>query len=82
MNNEKNTPEAEIEVENITARFCYCQPKMTRNGHPSTCVTKIVSRLNNNNYKYYYEHLSFDGGHYIVKKHFDKVFEFAENHFK
>jgi len=43
---------------------------------------KIVSRLVENNFKYYYEHFSFDGGHHDTKKHFDKVFEFLDSHFK
>jgi pimeloyl-ACP methyl ester carboxylesterase len=43
---------------------------------------KIVSRLVQNNFKYYYEHFSFDGGHNDSRKHFDKVFDFLDNHFK
>jgi len=43
---------------------------------------KIVNRLVENNFKYYYEHFSFDGGHHDTKKHFDKVFEFLDRHFK
>ncbi|MBT1711236.1 hypothetical protein KK062_23530 [Fulvivirgaceae bacterium PWU5] len=41
---------------------------------------KITNHLRNKDYKYHCEHVSFEGGHYVMKKHFDKVFEFAEKH--
>jgi dienelactone hydrolase len=82
LDNEKNMPEAEIEVENISCPILLLSAKDDEEWPSQYMCDKIVSRLSQSNYKYYYQHLSFDGGHYIVKKHFDKVFEFAENHFK
>ena len=82
LKNEKSTPEAEIEVEKISCPILLLSAKDDDVWPSQYMCDKIVNRLNNNNYKYYHEHISFDGGHYVMNKHFDKVFEFVENHFQ
>lgn len=82
LENEKSTPEAEIEVEKINCPILLLSAKDDEAWPSHYMCDKIVNRLSNNNYQYYYKHISFDGGHYVMKKHFDKVFEFAENHFR
>ncbi len=49
---------------------------------PSTPMSeKMVSRLKDNNFKYYIEHVAIEGGHGEPLKHFDLIFEFLETHF-
>lgn len=49
---------------------------------PSTPMAEMmVERLNSNNFKHYFEHKSFEGGHSEPLKHFDLVFKFLEQHF-
>ncbi|MBA6157356.1 acetylxylan esterase [Tenacibaculum sp. S7007] len=50
---------------------------------PSTLMSnKIINRLKVNNFNNYYEHIPIEGGHTEPLKHFDKVFQFLEEHFK
>ena len=39
----------------------------------------MVDRLKKNDFKFYYEHVSFDGGHQ-PSKHWDTVFKFIDEH--
>jgi uncharacterized protein len=82
LENEKYMPEAEIEVEKINCPILLLSARDDQEWPSQYMCDKIVNRLSNSNYAYYYQHISVDGGHYAMKKHFDKVFEFVENHFQ
>jgi uncharacterized protein len=43
---------------------------------------QIANRLQEKQFKYYYKHYAFEGGHYDTRKHFDEVFAFLNAHFK
>jgi uncharacterized protein len=79
---EKYGAEAEIEVERIECPILLLSAKDDEVWPSQYMCDKIVSRLSNSNYQHYYKHVSFDGGHYALKKNFDKVFEFVESHFQ
>lgn len=50
---------------------------------PSTPMAeKMIERLKNNTFKYYYEHILIVGRHSEPLKHFDLIFTFLENNFK
>jgi uncharacterized protein len=80
--NERSASDAEIEVENINCPILLFSARDDEVWPSQYMCEQIVKRLNTNNYKNYYEHISFDGGHYAMKKHFDKVFDFVEKHVK
>jgi dienelactone hydrolase len=82
LGEENSTPEAEIEVEKMNCPILLLSAKDDKEWPSKYMCDKIVNRLSDNNYKYYYEHISVDGGHYVMKEHFDKVFEFVEDHFQ
>jgi uncharacterized protein len=82
LENEKSKPEAQIEAEKIDCPILLLSAKDDEEWPSQYMCKEIIDRLSNNNYKYYYEHISFDGGHYVMRDHFDKVFEFVENHFQ
>ncbi len=49
---------------------------------PSTPMAEsMITRLKNNNFRYYYEHKSIEGRHGAPQKHFDLIFDFLETHF-
>jgi dienelactone hydrolase len=43
---------------------------------------EVVRRLKEKQFKHYYQHFYFTGGHYATKDHFDVVFTFLNQHFK
>ena len=71
-----------IPVENISGPILLLSAKDDALWPSKYMSDKIVSRLIEKDFKYYYEHFSFNGGHHDTKKHFDKVFKFLDNHFK
>lgn len=49
---------------------------------PTTPMSdKIIERLKKQRFKYYYEHISLEGGHAEPLKHFDLVFDFLDKYF-
>lgn len=42
---------------------------------------KMVKRLKENNFGYFYEHLVYEGSHAEPTKHFDAIFDFLQHHF-
>lgn len=82
MEKAKDRSEAEIEVEKIKCPILLLSAKDDEAWPSQYMCDQIVSRLSNANYQYYYNHISFDGGHHVMKNNFDKVFEFVELHFQ
>lgn len=49
---------------------------------PSTAMAeKMMMRLKDNQFKYYFKHVAIEGGHTEPLKHFNLIFEFLENNF-
>lgn len=82
LENERNAQRSEIEVEKIDGPILLLSAKDDEVWPSQYMCGKIVKRLKVNNFKHYFEHISIDGGHYETKKHFGKVFEFLNSHFK
>jgi hypothetical protein len=43
---------------------------------------KMVERLKEQHFKYYYGHVSFEGKHHDTKKQFELVYQFLDEHFQ
>jgi len=82
LENEDEFAAAIIPVENISGPILLLSAKDDALWPSKYMSDKIVSRLTENNFKYHYEHFSFDGGHHDTMEHFGKVFEFLDNYFK
>ncbi len=82
LENLDDSSEAIIPVQDISGPILLLSAKDDTLWPSKYMSDKIVNRLTENNFKYYYEHFSFYGGHHDTKKHFDKVFDFLDNHFK
>jgi dienelactone hydrolase len=79
---EKYWRKAAIEVEKIKGPVLILSA-VDDQAWPSQYMSeKIVERLKDNQFGYYFEHFSFQGGHYATKNHFDVVFKFLDEHFK
>ena len=82
LENEGDMPESIIPVEKINGPILLLSAKGDALWPSAYMSERIADRLRDNNFKYYFEHVSFEGGHHDTKKHFDKVFEFLNNHLK
>lgn len=71
-----------IQVEDISGPILLLSAKDDSIWPSKYMSDKIVIRLSAHNFKHYYQHFSFEGGHHDTKEHFDKVFEFLDKHFK
>ena len=80
--NESKENETIIQVERINGPVLLVSARDDAIWPSKYMCDRIVRRLHDNNFKYYYEHYSFDGGHHDTKKHFKKIFEFLDHHFK
>jgi len=77
LNNKDEVEKASIKVEDING-FIFLSSGKNDEIWPSEQMCKdIVSRLEKNNFKYDYEHVSFDGGHQ-PSKHWERVFEYID----
>jgi len=71
---------AEIKVENINGPILILSGK-DDNQWPATLMSnRIIERLNENNFKYYKEHIILNGGHIEPLKQFNLVYDFLEKH--
>lgn len=73
---------AEIEVEKINAPILLLSAQNDEEWPSDIMSDRIIKRLEENQFKYHYEHFSFKGSHYDTKKHFDVVFSFLDEHFR
>ena len=78
----RSNSEAEIEVEKITCPILLLSAKDDEVWPSQYMCEQIVTRLNKNRHINYYKHISFEGGHYVMRKYFDDVFNFIAEHFK
>jgi dienelactone hydrolase len=82
MENQKNSINVVIEAEKINGPFLLLSAKDDELWPSRYMADQIVNRLEENHFKYYYEHFSFEGKHHDTKRHFDVVFKFLNEHFK
>jgi uncharacterized protein len=80
--NEKTEHNSLIEVEKIDGPVLLLSAADDETWPSQYMCEQITNRLQQNQFKYYYKHYSFEGGHYDTRKHFDEVFSFLHAHFK
>ena len=71
---------AEIEVENINGPILILSGKFDDQWPATSMSNKIIERLQQNNFKYYNQHIILDGGHIEPLKHYDLVYKFLEKY--
>ena len=72
---------AEIQVENINGPILIVSGKNDESWPATTMSNRIIERLAENNYPYFYEHIALDGGHIAPLEQFDLVYDFLDEHF-
>ncbi len=74
--------QAAIKVENINGPVFLISGTKDEFWPSAEMSDKVVQRLKQKGFPYYYEHRAIDGGHMEPLKHFDKIDQFLEQHFK
>lgn len=82
LENKEAEKEAAIEVEKINGPVLLLSAESDEFWPSALMSEKVAERLRENNFPYYFNHISFRGGHTEPLKHFDEVFLFLEQHFK
>ncbi len=72
---------AAIKVEQINGPILFLSATKDEVCPSTPMADNMVNRLKNKNFKYYYEHKFFEGGHTAPLQQFDYVFSFLEKHF-
>jgi dipeptidyl aminopeptidase/acylaminoacyl peptidase len=70
-----------IKVENIRGPILLISATKDEIAPTTPMANKIIARLKENKFKYYYNHIAIEGGHAEPLNHFDLVFEFLEKNF-
>jgi dienelactone hydrolase len=79
---EENWKNAAIPVEKINGPLLLLSA-VDDEAWPSHYMSgKVIHRLKEKQFKHYYQHFSFMGGHHATKHHFGVVFRFLDEHFK
>ncbi|NMM50675.1 alpha/beta hydrolase family protein [Marinigracilibium pacificum] len=81
LEDKKAVKNAEIQVENINGPILVLSGKLDKEWPAPEMSDQIISRLQKNNFNYYYSHIMLDGGHTAPLNHFDLVYSFLEEHF-
>jgi uncharacterized protein len=79
LKKEKEAEESFIKVENIKGFIILTSGKTDELWPSLQMCNAMVDRLKKNDFKYNYEHVTFDGGHQ-PSKHWDIVFKFIDEH--
>lgn len=82
LSNEGKSENSVIEVEKIKGSVLLLSAQNDDIWPSYYMSEKVVNRLNENKFKYHYQHFSFTGSHFDTKTHFDVVFQFLDEHFK
>jgi dipeptidyl aminopeptidase/acylaminoacyl peptidase len=80
LENKEAVKKAEILVENINGPILILSGKDDDQWPATTMSNRIIERLENNNFKYYNEHIILDGGHTEPLNQFNLVYDFLEEH--
>ncbi|MBA6157346.1 alpha/beta hydrolase [Tenacibaculum sp. S7007] len=70
-----------INVEKIKGSILLISATEDEVAPTTTMANKIIKRLKENNFKYYYNHVPIKGSHSEPLKHFDLVFDFLDKNF-
>lgn len=74
--------QALIKVENINGPVFLISGTKDEMWPSAEMSDRLVQRLKAKNFPYHYQHLAIDGGHMEPLKHFDKIDQFLDQHFK
>tara|TARA_R110002096_G_scaffold324349_1_gene518355 strand:- start:270 stop:1175 length:906 start_codon:yes stop_codon:yes gene_type:complete len=80
LEDEEAVKNAEIHVENINGPILILSGKNDEEWPATSMSNRIIERLEENDFKYFNEHITLDGGHIEPMKHFDLVYDFLEKH--
>ena len=80
LEDETAVKNAEIQVENINGPILILSGKNDDQWPATSMSNRIIERLNENDFKYYKEHIILNGGHIEPLKQFNLVYEFLEKH--
>ncbi len=80
LEDEEAVKNAEIRVENIQGAILIISGKNDDQWPATFMSNRIIKRLNENNFKYYKEHIILNGGHIEPLKQFNLVYKFLEKH--
>lgn len=80
LEDETAVKNAEIQVENINGPILILSGKDDEQWPATSMSNRIIERLEENNFKYFNEHIILDGGHIEPMKHFDLVYAFLEKY--
>ncbi len=81
LENKDAAKNAEIEVENINGPILIISGKNDGQWPATKMSNRLMERLDENNFKFYKEHITLQGGHVAPLKEFNKVYSFLEEHF-
>lgn len=70
-----------IKVEKINGPILLISATKDEIAPTTPMCEKMIARLKAKKFKYHFQHIAIAGGHAEPLKHFDKVFDFLENHF-
>ena len=80
LEDEEAVKKAEIQVENINGPILILSGKDDDQWPATLMSNRIIERLNENDFKYYKEHIILNGGHIEPLKQFNLVYDFLEKH--
>ena len=80
LEDEEAVKKAEIQVENINGHILILSGKDDDQWPATLMSNRIIERLNENDFKYYKEHIILNGGHIEPLKQFNLVYDFLEKH--
>lgn len=82
LEDKNGVEQAAIKVENINGPVFLISGTKDEFWPSAEMSDKVVQRLKAKGFPYYYEHRAIDGGHLEPLKHFDKIDQFLDQHFK
>lgn len=82
LEDKKGVEQAAIKVEHINGPVFLISGTQDESWPSAEMSDMVVQRLKAKNFPYHYQHLSIDGGHTEPLKHFDKIDQFLDQHFK
>lgn len=81
LNEKEASKKAQIPVEKINGNILLLSATKDKEWPCKAMCDEVVTRLKENNFKNYYQHVPIEGGHAEPLKHFDLVYEFLDKHF-
>lgn len=82
LDNKEGVERATIKVENINGPIFLISGTKDEFWPSTEMSDKLIGRLENKKFPHFYQHIAIEGGHAAPLKHFDKIDQFLEQHFK